>query len=154
MVTAIKIKRSDVHRRFKCGRVLTVKDCLEQRSAAFWALVRRSEVPGECWEWQGTFMTAGYGQFGFLNRNLGAHRFSYLLHGRDLEAGKVIRHLCDNKKCVNPEHLDQGTYAENAADRRVRDEEIEYWISRDENFAAAMGVDVNKGDWDWLEELI
>lgn len=63
-------------------------------------------------------MTAGYGEMSFRGRNLGAHRFSYLLHVGELEAGKCICHACDNRECVNPWHLYQGTYHDNWRDMR------------------------------------
>lgn len=49
-----------------------------------------------------------------------AHKFSYeLAHGL-VPAGKVVRHRCDNPKCVRPDHLLVGTQADNLADMRER----------------------------------
>lgn len=66
-----------------------------------------------CWEWQNA-TTVGYGRLKFRGRLDMAHRVSYLLFVDDLVDGLVIDHLCSNRKCVNPAHLEQVTYGENA----------------------------------------
>ena len=45
-----------------------------------------------------------------------AHRVAYELYKGELEQGKVIMHQCDNPKCVNPDHLEQGTHHDNNMD--------------------------------------
>lgn len=70
-----------------------------------------------CWEWQGYISKKGYGRTKFLNKEWLAHRLFYtLIHG-DIPDGKVIMHNCDNRKCVNPEHLVCGTQQQNIQDR-------------------------------------
>ncbi|MHA6903314.1 HNH endonuclease signature motif containing protein (plasmid) [Ralstonia syzygii subsp. celebesensis] len=52
-----------------------------------------------------------------------AHRVAYCEHhGLCLDAikGKVVRHRCDNPTCVNPEHLELGTQADNMQDKKAR----------------------------------
>lgn len=74
------------------------------------------EESTNCWIFNGPLNKYGYGHFTFQKRFYRAHRFSFILfHGvprKDL----VIMHKCDNRKCVNPNHLSQGTYKENAID--------------------------------------
>ena len=49
-----------------------------------------------------------------------AHRFSYILAHGPLDDGLLVLHLCDNRKCVRPDHLIAGTYRANPADMRAK----------------------------------
>jgi hypothetical protein len=71
---------------------------------------------GECLEWQAGLHKSGYGHIRYGRRMVMAHRFSYIIHKGPIEPGLFILHSCDNKKCVNPAHLRQGTAKENTAD--------------------------------------
>lgn len=70
----------------------------------------------DCWLW--TSATQGtYGSFWRDNKQILAHRMSYILHNGPITEGLIIRHKCKSKLCVNPEHLETGTLKENSADR-------------------------------------
>lgn len=73
---------------------------------------------GDCLVWQGQTAGAGYGVFEFggsaQRRNrMYAHRFAYEQAIGPIPDGLEIDHLCRNKLCVNPAHLEAVTHQEN-----------------------------------------
>lgn len=69
-----------------------------------------------CWLWQANITSAGYGLFWFDETSWLAHRWSWLTFRGKIPGGLVIRHMCGNKLCVNPGHLDIGTQQQNVMD--------------------------------------
>lgn len=67
----------------------------------------------DCWLWAGALST-GYGSFRADDRSVYAHRWSYEYHVGPIPNGMQIDHLCRNRSCVNPGHLEPVTNAENA----------------------------------------
>lgn len=76
----------------------------------FWNLVRSGSAT-ECWLWQGflSHQGKGYGCFTIKRYVIGAHRFAYELTYGPIAPGLQIDHLCRNKACVNPAHLEPVT---------------------------------------------
>ncbi|MFF8250126.1 HNH endonuclease signature motif containing protein [Streptomyces griseus] len=72
-----------------------------------WAL--RHGAPGRCWVWRASLRPDGYGQFRLDKRTIRAHRLAYELLIGSIPEGLVIDHLCRNRACVNPAHLEPVT---------------------------------------------
>ena len=70
-----------------------------------------------CWKWQLGRRSDGYGQVKVGGRTLGAHRWSYQIHRGEIPGGMTIHHTCFTPSCVNPQHLECVTRAENSRNR-------------------------------------
>jgi len=66
-----------------------------------------------CHEWIAGKDRDGYGQFFLNKKTVKAHRFSYELYKGKIKNGLQIDHLCRNRGCVNPKHLEEVTCKEN-----------------------------------------
>lgn len=80
-----------------------------------WRKVDTSAGPDECWPFTGAYRN-GYGALGSGRRDEGivyAHRVAYLDHVGPIPEGYQIDHLCRNRPCCNPQHLEAVTQLEN-----------------------------------------
>lgn len=80
----------------------------------FWARVDIKDS-ADCWEWQASHPT-GYGQFRYNGKYERAHKLAYEFAFGEVSDSLVVRHLCFNKLCCNPNHLQLGTHTDNARD--------------------------------------
>ena len=71
------------------------------------------DASGDCWEWTGYVNPDGYGRVGIRGRYLLAHRVIWEALVGPIPDGLEIDHLCRNLPCVNPDHLEVVTHAEN-----------------------------------------
>lgn len=78
----------------------------------FWAKVSVSE--SGCWNWSPISRADGYGAYYTGNRRMSlAHRVAYAAIRGEIPAGLQIDHLCRNRSCVNPDHLEPVSHREN-----------------------------------------
>ena len=71
-----------------------------------------------CWEWQGSLSKSGYGKSSYLNKSWRSHRLMFFFeYGYE---PKMVLHECDNRRCINPDHLYAGDHHKNMADMVVR----------------------------------
>lgn len=69
-----------------------------------------------CWEWTGNKSNSGYGTFAHEGKKLYAHRESFKFHNGPIKKCLYVLHKCDNKLCMNPDHLFVGSAKDNSED--------------------------------------
>src|SRR5207253_1618458 len=80
---------------------------------------RRDPLSG-CLIWQGPPNAKGYGQVRFRQRTYLAHRWAWTIAHGPIPAGAFLCHRCDERRCVNPDHLFLGTHAINMVDLKAK----------------------------------
>lgn len=73
-----------------------------------------------CWNWHGSINAYGYGRMLLSGKEAKAHRIAWEKAYGPIPSGLCVLHTCDNRRCVNPEHLFLGTKGDNNSDRKVK----------------------------------
>lgn len=82
----------------------------------FWSNVAMG-APDECWDWQLSTNTSGYGRFKIASyTTVGAHRAALVAHTKEDPQHLLALHSCDRPSCCNPHHLRWGTVKDNSDD--------------------------------------
>lgn len=67
----------------------------------------------KCWNWISNKSNVGYGLFRYKKQFVSTHRFAYEVNKGKIQKGMTLDHLCRNRSCCNPEHLEKVTSKEN-----------------------------------------
>lgn len=103
------------------AKAVELSALLAKYAHKFWPKVKVGTTT-ECWPWTGSVVNAErpYGSFATPAGHV-AHRYAWsVANGRLPGDGLVIRHKCDNPRCCNPAHLEEGTQRQNVGDMRDR----------------------------------
>lgn len=80
---------------------------------------KKCDIPGDCWNYVGDY-NGNYGTLTLMGRNLRAHGLSCEIKTRRRKEDKeIVRHICGNPKCINPDHIEYSSYQVNSYDMLI-----------------------------------
>lgn len=100
-------------------------------------------LPCECWEWNGYVVDGGYPYFFLGKGKVKSSRVSYELYRGEIPEhnsfhGMCILHKCDNRKCINPEHLFLGTHQDNMDDMVMKGRHVKGGLCGEKHHSAKL----------------
>lgn len=109
----------DVKRFYRPGHNPKSRRCEDLKSRLLKGITVNAST--ECWEWNKGVNRQGYGRIQLINRKgARAHRAAYEVFKGQIPQGMCVCHKCDNRKCINPDHLFLGTYKDNYRDSKEK----------------------------------
>jgi hypothetical protein len=112
----------------------------------FWSKVSEPDANG-CRNWLAyCCKKGGYGQFRLNNKTNGAHRIAYEITKGVIPEGLHILHSCDNRKCVNPEHLSTGTPQDNMTDMVNKNRQCKGILNGQSKLTEAQVLEIRASD--------
>ena len=71
----------------------------------FLGKITKQDKEDGCWQWTASRTQQGYGMFSFQGKSIPAHRFAYEHYKGDIPDNNIVHQVCQNNRCVNPDHL-------------------------------------------------
>lgn len=110
-------------------------------------LLDRSEYADDgCLMWLGCCGSHGYGQLNFNYQGMTTHRAAYEVFKGPIPTGMMVLHKCDNKRCINPEHLFVGTAQDNVDDMIAKGRgDLQNSLKLDDETVRRIRLDIDTG---------
>jgi len=105
-----------------CNKIFYKDKCSYQRfCSAVCSLFNRVDTldSKKCWNWLMYVDQDGYAELTYKGEKIKGHRLAYEFKNGDIPKGKQINHRCNNRKCVNPNHVYAGSHKDNMHDRMI-----------------------------------
>ena len=108
---------------------------------------QKVEKTSSCWNWKG-YTANGYGKVNINAKVYFAHKISLIISGSKISpsknekgsSGMVVMHICDNRKCVKPSHLEIATQKENMADAKLKNRKWNGRLSGEKNSNSKLSI--------------